>query len=260
MSYLAAAGLAIGATETVIGMVNSGKAADEAARLQDSQPKRSTSQFARNELSLAESELANGMSAATKQAYQEGIDRDLCTSLSSALKYGGGVNMVGDLYDKSTLARQKFSMIQENLRLNKIQNTIAAYRNMSEEQDKNFQFNQWAPWADKAQGNAIARQNAANMTMSGINTAGGAIMNKLSTLDAEGDYDNYMNQGNNSSYIAPNYKPFNSATTVPQPSNAAITPPPQSINPNTQPLPIQNNGWDINLYNNPETGFFNKYD
>ena len=64
MSYVSVAGLAIGGTEAVIGLIKSGDAKDEAKLLEESRPKRQISAFAKDELSLAESELANGMSAA----------------------------------------------------------------------------------------------------------------------------------------------------------------------------------------------------
>ena len=178
----------VGLAQSVLGLINSGKAKKEAEQLEKTRPKRSISPYAKDELSLAESELASGMGAEAKQAFQEGIDRSLSSSLGATLKYGGGVNMVGQLYDQSVQGQQRLAALEENIRLNQVSNVIQAYRNMTNELDTNFQFNEFAPWADKAQANAQARQQSANMVMSGVDTATSGAMSFWEDQNAKRDY------------------------------------------------------------------------
>jgi len=166
----------IGVAQTVVGLIGSGKAKREAARLQGLRPKYKESPYYKDALSLAESELSTGMSADAENAYEQGTDRDLSTSLNAILQGGGSVNNVAQVFDQSQQGRQRLSLMKENLRLNQINNVVKAQQLNEEEREKAFQFNEFAPWADKAQANAEARKNASNMIWSGINSVGSAAM------------------------------------------------------------------------------------
>ena len=60
---------AIGAAETVVGLINEGNAKREAARLAGSRPQDTASPLAAQDLSLAESDLSKGMSSQARAAY-----------------------------------------------------------------------------------------------------------------------------------------------------------------------------------------------
>jgi hypothetical protein len=47
-------------------------------------------------------------------------------------------------------------------------------KSAEDERLQQFQFNEWAPWSDKAQANAKARQGAEDMIWGGLQTAAGA--------------------------------------------------------------------------------------
>lgn len=153
-----------------VGLRNARLAKQEAARLNQTRPKYSISPYATDELALAESEAANPMSAQAQAAYNQQTDRDLSTSLDAILKGGGSPNNVGDIFDRSQQGRQRLAMFTDQMRLNKINNLVNSYRNMQEQEDRKFQFNDWAPWADAAQANANARAAAAALQFEGFKT------------------------------------------------------------------------------------------
>lgn len=167
----------IGAIETAIGLINAGKTKREAAQLERTRPQRKISKYATDDLSLAESELATGMSSKAQKAYDDATSREFSSSLSGILKGGGDINSIGTLYGNAQEGNQKLAIIKDNLRLNQINNLVRAYAAMNDEEQKNFEFNVWNPFADKAQANAQARMGAQSQIYGGINTAASAVMN-----------------------------------------------------------------------------------
>src|SRR5687768_9625673 len=117
---------AIGVAESVAGLFKSGKAKSEAAELEANRPELANSPFVTDQLSLAQSELAGGMSAEAESAFEQGMSRDLSTSIDAILKSGGDVNNVADIFDRSQTGRQRLSLIKENLRLAQINNLVRA--------------------------------------------------------------------------------------------------------------------------------------
>lgn len=185
----------IGLGTTAMGIINAGKAKSVARELERTRPQRKISQYAKNDLELTTGELANGMSAKVERAYQDATSRQFSSTLSTLLKGGGDVNSVGDIYGKGIEGNQQLAIIQDNLRLNKVNNVIRSYAAMNDEEQKNFEFNQWMPWADKSQANAEARKNAQGQIMQGVNTAGSAAMQYANNKAEDNRYEKYF--GNN---------------------------------------------------------------
>jgi hypothetical protein len=220
----------LGLGETVVGLINSGKAKREAARLQGLRPKFKESPYYKDALSLAESELSTGMSAGAQTAYEQGADRDLSTSLNAILQGGGSVNNVAQVFDQSQQGRQRLAMMKENLRLNQINNVVQAQQLREDQREKAFQFNEWAPWADQAQAAAEARKNASNMIWHGIDTAGSAVMNIFGRKEGQRQLD----QATSSSAMYSD-SPILKPSTVQQPGRTSYNDPGDStpfINPN----------------------------
>ena len=145
--------------------------------------------------------------------------------------------------------------------MNQISNVIAANRNMTEEVDKNFQFNQWAPWADKAQANSKARQAAADMTMSGIDTFGSSLMSGLEKLDQESDYNDYFKKSPGNSPWGQTGRSVQSTSPTIDRSNLAFNPAPTYLS-NARTPNLQNGlipTGDLNFYNNPDSGDLMQY-
>lgn len=182
----------LGLAQTALGFINKGKAKREAAKLAASRPKYQESPYAKEAVSLAESELSTGISGAAKAAYEEGIDRDLSGSLNAILKGGGSANNVAEVFASSVQGRQRLALMKDNIRLNQINNLTRAQQFATEEREKAFEFNQWAPWADAAQANAAARKDAEAQIWSGINTAGSAVIRGISGAAGKKELNDYF--------------------------------------------------------------------
>src|SRR5687768_1629768 len=140
---------AIGVAQTVTGLIKGGKAKKEAARLAATRPKLEASPYLDDQLSLAQSELSSGMSGAAENAYEQGLSRDMSSSLDAILKGGGDVNNVAEIFDRSAVGRQRLALMKENLRLSQINNVVNAQGASENQRKEMFEFNQWRPWADQ---------------------------------------------------------------------------------------------------------------
>lgn len=188
-----------GALEGVLGLSAADKAKKEAAVLAATRPKYTVNPNVQSEVSLAQSELSNGMSADAETAYNEGIDRDLSTTLDALLKSGGSPNNIAETFDNSEIGRQKLAMMKDNLRLNHVNSLVSAYRNQTDETDKAFLYNIDAPWKDAAQANAAARENANKQVFGGLNTAGSGLMNAFSTVSTNNKLNDFLKTNNSTS-------------------------------------------------------------
>lgn len=167
----------IGLAEGVIGLINAGKAKREAARIAAERPNYEISPLVGQDLSLAKSELANGMGTAAENSYRDLNNSQFSTSLNAILRGGGDVNSIGDLYGNNQEGRLRLAQMQDQLRLNQIQNRVRASQRMQDEQQTQWQLNEYAPWANRAQANAAARQGAQQQINAGLNTFGLGLMN-----------------------------------------------------------------------------------
>jgi hypothetical protein len=192
--YSAGIGAAIGLGEAAYGLIKGAKLKKEAAALQAKRPRYNINPLAKSDVSFTESELGQGMGAEATQAYKEGIDKDLSTSLSASLKAGAGVNNAAELFGQGAQSRQKLAMMKEQLRLNQVNQVISAHQYYNDQQDKDFMYNVDAPWIDAVRANAQARQQTSNMVQSGINTLGGAAINYGAQKSSANDYDNYRRE------------------------------------------------------------------
>lgn len=186
---------ALGIAQTVTGLINSKKTKKEAARLAATRPKLEASPYLDDQLSLAQSELSNGMSAAAESAYEQGLSRDVSSSLDAILKGGGDVNNVAEIFDRSAVGRQRLALMKENLRLSQINNLVNAQGASENQRKEMFEFNQWRPWADASQANAASRQKAQDMIWGGLQTVASGAMSAAQGGAAKKEYDNYFQSG-----------------------------------------------------------------
>lgn len=173
MSWIAAGTAAVSITAGVIGNAKAKKAAK---KLAENRPKLTASPYLDSQINLAESELSNGVSARSEQMYNNSTDRSVSASLGALLQGGGSVNNVSDLFDATDQGRQRFAMMNDNLRLSQINNLMRAQNGSETQRQQAFQFNEVAPWMDQAQAVAAARQGAQRQINQGINTGVSAFM------------------------------------------------------------------------------------
>jgi hypothetical protein len=216
-----------GLARTVTGAINNAKAKREAKRLEATRPVRETSDLLKQDLSQAESEASTGgLSAKAERAYNQLQDKQLATSLGAILKGGGSVNNVGDVFGAGEEGRLRLALLNDQMRMQKLATLSQSRNQMAEEEDKNFMFNTVAPWRDKAQAIAQARQQAQNDIWGGLGTVASQGMQFAGNQYNQKMYDQYFNNGNtmtnNSTFTPPGRTQVQLPTT--QPSNMTAAP------------------------------------
>jgi hypothetical protein len=185
----------IGKAQTIMGLINYRKATKLAKQLEKTRPKYKASPLADEDLSLAESDLAGGMSARAENAYKQQSDKQFSSSLEALLRGGGSVNNVADVFGNSQEGALRLAQMQDQLRLQQVNNVVRARRYKDEQLDKTFDFNEWRPWADKAQATAVARKEAQSAIWSGLQTSASATSNALSSAGQQQDFSSYFGGG-----------------------------------------------------------------
>lgn len=188
---------AAGLAQTTVGLINAAKAKKEAKQLARSRPKYAIPDDAQRELDLSESELGTGgLSARAENAYNQLNNRQFSSSLDATLRMGGSPSQVSDIFDSSEAGRLRLAELNDQMRLQKIQNLISSRRYMNEQKDKQFEFNEWMPFADRMKANEESRQGAEEMIWSGIGTLGGAGVNAGTQAFNSNMWDDYLNPRN----------------------------------------------------------------
>lgn len=217
-----------GQVHAATSLINLHKANKIAKELGRTRPKYTIDKSVGDELSLAENELAGGMSARAEDAYNQGEDKNFASSLETILRGGGNVNSVGDIYGKSQAGRLRLSAMQDELRLKQIDNLVRAQRYSADQADKAWTINQYAPWADKAQANAQARQQAVAGVWEGLGTATSAGMNAASNA---GGYPDTNFSYSNPDFFGPSLgRATNPRASVPNVGDTGMRPAPRSTN------------------------------
>lgn len=172
---------ALAAGSAIAGGIKASKAKKEAARLAASRPGLSVSPYVTDQVRLAESELSRGRTSASQTALDETLDRDFSSSIDAILRGGGSLGNVADVYGADVEGRSRMAMMEDNLRLSQIQNLMSAQGTGENFRQQQFQFNQFAPWADQAQAASAARAAGEQQMWNGISSLGqsvGGMLNK----------------------------------------------------------------------------------
>jgi len=170
---LAVAALAAGSA--IAGGIKASKAKKEAQRLAASRPQLSVSPYVTDQVRLAESELSRGQTSASQTAYDEALDRDFSSSIDAILRGGGSLGNIADVYGADVEGRSRMAMMEDNLRLNQIQNLMRAQGTGEDFRQQQFQFNQAAPWFDQAQAASAARAAGNKQMWDSIGSLGTAV-------------------------------------------------------------------------------------
>ncbi|MEO7048926.1 MAG: hypothetical protein ABI091_26725 [Ferruginibacter sp.] len=213
-----------GLIQTGIGLINQEKTKREAQRLAATRPQYQISPLTGQGLSLAESDLSNGMSNAASRAYSDQDNGQFSSAIGSTLKAGGNVNSIGAIYGSNQDGRLRLAQMQDNLRLNQINNYVKASQGMQDAQQTQWQVNKFGPWQDAAQANAAARQAASQQVSQGLNSFGAGVANAGQAVQEKNNFTLPTFPNNNSNGSAgystgipvnnsiPNLYPSNSLT------------------------------------------------
>lgn len=208
----------LGLGEAAIGLINSSKAKKKAAQLNATRPKLTSSPYLKDALALSESELSTGMSADAKTAYEEGLDKDQSSAFGTITRIGGTPNNVSSVYGAGQPGRARLAIMKDQIRMNNLNRLIQVQTASEDDREKDFQFDQWMPWADSAQANAQAKETAQSEIFSGLSTAAGGAMRFGEKKSSQNDFEKYLTSlsrstpSNNSAPAASSSN--NSASTV----------------------------------------------
>ena len=182
----------LSAVQTAVSLINNAKAKREARELERSRPKYDISPLAQEGLDLAESEVATGMSGRAESAFKDLENRQLAGSLGAILRGGGSVNNVADVFDASGAGRLRLAQLEDQIRMQQIENLKKSREYMVDQEDKAFMYNVDAPWKDKAQANAAAREQATNGIWNGLQGIGAGVMNYAQGREAANIMNDYF--------------------------------------------------------------------
>jgi len=166
---LALAGLGL----AIYGEVKKSQAEKRAKQNLANRPKYSALPEDDSELNLATQQANQGMGANARQQLQNNTDRNLSTSANAVLMGGGDANAIGSLADRTQNAYNNSAIYDDQARqqhLNTLLGTMSRYNAQRQgTADKQFQVNQYAPWADRQQLYAQQIAGGQQTMNSGIN-------------------------------------------------------------------------------------------
>lgn len=131
-----------------------------------------------SELNLAESNAATGMSDASKQALLNNNQSAQAASINAIQRNGGDANSIGSTYQAAQNGLNQNAIYDDTARQQHLNTLMGVYSSYNAQRnannDKQFQVNQYAPWADRQQ--LYTQQQAAGqqLMMSGISSLGKA--------------------------------------------------------------------------------------
>jgi hypothetical protein len=218
---LAAAGIeaGVGLLQTGIGIAQKIKAAKLARS--NIRPVLKDNPYIDQGYALAGSMASQGLSDATRQAYQTGIDRNLSAGIDAITRAGGSVNNIGDLIDSGSSALREMAYADQQIKARNTSQFLDAIQKKADEDRDQWFLNEYAPYQDRAA--MISQLSGQGMTniFKGINTAGSAAMGALQS----DIYNEQSPQGSPQAYMPSMRRADLSVTTAPIPiGSAAISP------------------------------------
>lgn len=184
----------LGLGQTITNLINQGKTKREAEELARSRPQYKIDPSYAQSNSLAESELSSGgLSSKAEAAYDTLNNQQFGASLGAILHAGGSVNNVADLYGNNESGRTRLALLNDQMRVGQIDRLIKTRQELSEQGDKAWQINTFAPYMDKVVANGIARQKADQGLWQGLSTIGAAGINYSAQQNSANNYNDYFN-------------------------------------------------------------------
>lgn len=178
------AGAALGAGQMLYGAAQKRKA--DAAAKANVMPKYNIPQYEQQALALEESRAGQGMSDAAREAMRANIDRAQGTTIDAMLRSGASPNAIGATAAGTQAQLSQMALYEDKARIENLARLQAQRARMSANMDKEYQINQYAPWANRAQAIAQQQAGAQNMFMSGMNTLQQGLLGVAGTVGAAG--------------------------------------------------------------------------
>lgn len=191
-TMLALAQAGAGAVQTIVGGFQKGKA-KRIARA-NKRPVYKIQKPILDNQELIESRAGQGISDAGLQVMKQENERGVTSAIDAILAGGGSVNNIADLYSKFSDGTNKMALIDEEMRTRNVQNLITQNNQLAGEQDKAWQVNVFAPYADKAQAAAALTNQGSNNIWKGVNTMLSAGANYATSQQYADQANNVYNQ------------------------------------------------------------------
>lgn len=138
------------------------------------------------EMRLAENMANTGMSGSALQQLQNNTDRLLSTSANSALMSGGDPNTLATIVDRSQNAYNQNALYEDQARQQNLRQLLGVYSAANQQRqfnaDKQFQVNQYGPWADRQQLYAQGIAGGQQTMTSGISMFGSGLASYVGNM------------------------------------------------------------------------------
>lgn len=146
------------------------------------QPEYNTPQTEWDNLNMLQSRAGMGLSDSSRAAYTNNADRGLGATIGAIQRGGGDVNSLSSAFDSYLNNTSNMALADDKLKNQHFGEYLAGNQRMSGFQDKEYQINEYSPWANKQQ--ALTQQAAAgaNRQQAGMNQFTNSIMNGLSSF------------------------------------------------------------------------------
>lgn len=164
---VAVAGIIAGGLQAGAGAI--GKIKANSLRKSAIRPTYETPSAVTDNVAIAESLAQTGLSDSAKQSLLSNADRGLTSSIDAILKGGGSVNNIADAYDTQMQGISRMSLAEDEAKFRNINMLVAANRALADEQEKAWQINKYAPYADKMALAAKMNDDANKNIQGGIN-------------------------------------------------------------------------------------------
>lgn len=116
-----------------------------------------------------------GLPQSTKDYYETNAERGLGSSLSTMLQTGGGVNSVGDLYDKFDQNNRALASADAQQKIANIRNLMDANNAVADQRTQKWVLDKYQPYLNNAKSIAAEKAQGAGEVNSGLNTISGAV-------------------------------------------------------------------------------------
>lgn len=177
---LVTAGLGLSLVSAIYGGVKANQANKLAQSNLANRPKYNPLPEDNSAINLAESQANQGLGAGASQALLNNSQASTASLANASLMGGGDGNTLAGIEDRSGQQLNNIALYNDQARQSHLSSLLGEYRqraNMRQANaDKQFQINQYAPWADKQQLYTQQQQAGQNMMMQGLSSAGKGLM------------------------------------------------------------------------------------
>lgn len=116
-----------------------------------------------------------GLPDSTKNYYETNAERGLGSSLGAMLQTGGGVNSIGDLYDRFDQNNRAIAAADAQQKIENIKNLMAANNQLADQKTQKWVLDKYQPYLDTAKSIAGEKAQGQGEVNEGLNTVAGAV-------------------------------------------------------------------------------------